>query len=104
MGKIIDITNRLSYEPTFLVIGNESYKVDDRKNTVIEIMQILETNNNGLEVMDEVFKKALGIDNFNKINEQGISFADYQIYFIAIMAALMNLTYEEAEKRFQDSK
>ena len=104
MGRVVDITSKISNEPSFIKIGLNSYKVDDSKNNVIKIMNLLEAGSNELEMIDEVFKLAIGKKGFDEINKTRVSFNDYQVYFIGIMAALINVSYEEAEKRFQDAK
>lgn len=102
MSKVIDISAKLRNEPKFLMVSeNKTYKVDDRKNTVLEINELLGESGGTAEVMDKVIRKTLGDEAFREIEEMELSFDAYQSLFIGIMAAVQNKTYEETEEAFR---
>lgn len=98
-GKVIDITSRISNEPKFVKIGEKSYKVDDRKNTVLEVMQLMDEGGTGVSTIDKALEKLVGKDAVKDFEEY--SLADYQTVFIAVMACVQGVSYEECEKSFR---
>ena len=50
--------------------------------------------------MDKVVKLALGQNAFQEIESMELSFADYKVLFIGIMAGVSDQSYEEVEKNF----
>lgn len=104
MGKIIDISSKLMNEPKFLqVTEDKTYKVDDRKNTVIQMNQILENANGSVESIDKAIKLCLGDKAFKEIEKMDLSMTAYQSLFIGMMALVTNKTYEELEKTFRET-
>lgn len=104
MGKIIDISSKLTNEPKFLqVTSDKNYKVDDRKNTVIKMNQLIAGGSTSIETMDEAIKLCLGAKAFKEIEAMDLSFAAYQSLFIGMMAAVTGNTYDEMESTFRKS-
>ena len=100
MARVIDITSRIKTEPKFIKIGDDSYKVDDRKNTVLEVMQELNSaNGTDVAVMDSVLGKLIGKDAVKKMEEYTLE--NYKTVFIAVMAQVQGVTYEECESSFR---
>ena len=50
--------------------------------------------------MDKAVKLALGQSAFEEIENMELSFADYKVLFIGIMAGVSDQSYEEVEKNF----
>ncbi|BFH16502.1 hypothetical protein J6TS7_31070 [Paenibacillus dendritiformis] len=99
MAKTIDITSRLTNERPVLKLGEgKEYPIDNRKNTVLAIQAKMDAGDGSN--MDEVLEMMLGKEAVKEINESDISFADYQVIFIAALAGAMNQDYEVIEARF----
>lgn len=102
----VNITKHLEDQPKFLKIGpgdENVFKVDDRKNTVLQIQQIL-NDGSGMTEMDKAIELALGKDALKKINEMDLSMTAYQNIFIGMMSAINGQTFEETEKQFRNAK
>lgn len=105
MAKIIDISNKIQNEPKFIYISEElQFKVDDRKNTVLKALALMENGENNVEDMDELIKLVLGKEAFKKINDLDLSFDGYVTIVKAIMSVISNIPLEEFDKRFQNNK
>lgn len=103
MAKTIDITSRLTNERPSLKLGEgKEYQIDNRKNTVLAIQTKMDEGDGSN--MDEVLEMMLGTEAVKEINESDISFADYQVIFIAALAGAMGEDYEAVEARFLASK
>lgn len=103
MGKIIDISAKLINEPKFLqVTADKNYKVDDRKNTVLKINELL-GDGNGVKQIDEAIKICLGEKAFKEIEEMELSITAYQTLFIGMMALITDKSFEEMEKTFRNA-
>lgn len=98
---MIDISKKLSNDKPVIKIaeGNE-YKINNSKNTMLLINQEMQNNKNELEAMDKAVKLALGQSAFEEIENMELSFADYKVLFIGIMAGVSDQSYEEVEKNF----
>ena len=101
MATVIDITNRIKNEEKFIVYNGKSYKVDDRKNTIVKVYAIIE-NASGMsvEMIDEVMKELLGAKAVKDFD--GFTFEDYLVPFFAAMACVQGKTYEEVESSFRE--
>jgi hypothetical protein len=105
MGKL-DISKRISNEPTFLHISDTmEYKVDDSKNTVFKIMEMWNDDKIAeFEKLDNTIKLALGKKAYDEIEKAGFSIDAYKTIAISIMAVISGVTLEEMESRFQDGQ
>lgn len=100
----INISQHLEDAPKFLKIGEGDenvFKVDDRKNTVLKIQEII-NKDNSLGVMDKAMELAIGKEAVKKINELNLSMGAYQNIFIGMMAAISSKSFEEMEKQFRN--
>ncbi|MNO37499.1 hypothetical protein D3C76_275820 [compost metagenome] len=102
MAKTIDITSRLTNERPILKLGDKSYKIDNRKNTVLTIQAKMDEDES--MDLDGVLELALGKQAVKEINESDISFADYQIIFVAALAGALGEDFEVVEARFLKAK
>lgn len=103
MTKTIDITSRLTREKPVLKIGDKEYQIDNSKNAVFTVQAKMDQDIRDT-ALDDVLEILLGKKAVQEINKSDISFADYQIIFIAAMAGAMNEEFEVIEARFQASK
>lgn len=100
MAQVIDITGKIKNQPKYIKIGEKTYKVDDRKNTILEIMQLMDNEGAGnAATMDRVLAKLLDGDAQNDLKEYSLD--DYQTVFIACMAAVQGVSFEECERSFR---
>ena len=102
MATVIDITGKIKNEEKFIVYNGKSYKVDDRKNTIIEVFSIID-NADGASVamIDAVLAKLLGKEAVKDF--EGFAYNDYLVPFFAAMACVQNKSYDEVEKSFRNS-
>lgn len=97
----IDISNRLTNQkPKIKLADGKEYKINNSKNTMLLINQEMQINKNELEAMDKAVKLALGEEAFKEIESMELSFADYKVLFIGIMAGVSDQSYEDVEKNF----
>lgn len=102
MATVIDITSKIKNEEKFIVYNGKSYKVDDRKNTIIEVFSLIDkAEGASVEMIDAVLEKLLGKDAVKDFN--GFSYDDYLVPFFAAMACVQNKSYDEVEKSFRNS-
>lgn len=98
---MIDISKKLSNDkPVIKIAEGKEYKINNSKNTMLLINQEMQNNKNELEAMDKAVKLALGQNAFEEIENMDLSFADYKVLFIGIMAGVSDQSYEEVEKNF----
>lgn len=103
MAKTIDITSKLTNDRPVLKLGEgKEYPIDNRKNTVLTIQAKMDEGDS--PDLDGVLELALGKEAVKEINESDISFADYQIIFIATLAGALGEDYEVIEARFLKAK
>lgn len=96
----MDIASKLSNaRPTLKIAEGMTYEVNNSKNNLLVVNQELKKNNKGeVELIDFTIEKVLGEKALKEINALDLSIADYKVIFIAIMACVSGVTYEEAEK------
>lgn len=102
MANIININNHLKNEQKFIQIGDTRYKVDDSKNTVTKVMAMFESGNSDIDQMEQALEMMLGKEAKKAIDDMNLSFEDYKVPFIAVMACVSGKTYEQAEADFRD--
>ena len=104
MGKIIDISSKLVNEPKFLQVAEgKTYKVDDRKNTVLKMNELLDGGSASAHAIDKAIKLGLGEKAFKEIEAMNLSITAYQSLFIGMMALMMDKSYEDMNKTFRSS-
>lgn len=102
MATVIDITSKIKNEEKFIVYNGKSYKVDDRKNTIIEVFSTIDkAEGASVEMIDAVLTKLLGKEAVKDF--AGFSYDDYLVPFFAAMACVQNKSYDEVEKSFRNS-
>lgn len=102
MATVIDITGKIKNEEKFIVYNGKSYKVDDRKNTIIEVFSAIDNAEGAsVEMIDAVLIKLLGKEAAKDFD--GLSYDDYLVTFFAAMACVQNKSYDEVERSFRNS-
>lgn len=100
MATVIDITGKIKNEEKFIVYNGKSYKVDDRKNTIVKVYALLESMDNAnIEMIDTIMKELLGSEAVKDF--EGFAYEDYLVPFFAAMACVQNKSYEEIEASFR---
>lgn len=102
MATVIDITGKIKNEEKFIVWDSKNYKVDDRKNTILQAYAILNDQEMGIETIDKVMALLIGADAVKDFED--LSYQDYLVPFFAAMACVQNKTYEEVEAAFRNAK
>lgn len=103
MATLIDITGKIKNEQKFIKYGGKTYKVDDRKNTIVEVYALLnEAGGTDIKTVDNIMTKLLGAEALKDFD--GLSFSDYLVPFFAAMACVQNKTYEEIEASFRKTQ
>lgn len=103
MATYIDITGKIKNEKKFIKFGGKTFKVDDRKNTILQVYALINENADASpEMIDKVIELTLGREALKAFNN--LSFGDYLIPFFAVMACVQNKTYEEVEASFRKSR
>ena len=99
---MIDITNKIKNEEKFIVYNGKSYKVDDRKNTIVQVYALIDgADGASVDMIDEVMKLLIGKDAVKDF--ESFHYEDYLVPFFAAMACVQNKTYDEVESSFRKS-
>lgn len=100
MATVIDITGKIKNEEKFIVYNGKSYKVDDRKNTIVKVYALLgDVDDASIDTIDKIMAELLGSEAVKDFD--GLSYEDYLVPFFAAMACVQNKTYEEVEASFR---
>jgi hypothetical protein len=103
MATVIDITNKIKNEEKFIVYNGKSYKVDDRKNTIVKVYAIIDqAAGANVEMIDTVMKELLGKEAVKDFD--GLNYEDYLVPFFAAMACVQGKSYEEVEASFRKTE
>ena len=98
MAKIINISDKLSFEKPCIQVGEKTYTVNDSLETVMKFEEVY--GDGDTTSMLECLKVALGKEAYKELDFEKMSFRNIQVWFLAINAAMQDLTYEETESRF----
>lgn len=103
MATLIDITDKIKNETKFIKYGDKTYKVDDRKNTIIKVYSIIDQAAGAdVQMIEQVMKELLGKEAAKDFD--GLSFEDYMVPFFAVMACVQGKSYEEVEASFRKTE
>ena len=102
MAKVINITDKLDYDKPKVVVGEKEYEVN---NTIEAVLKFEENmgNANTVEGMQKVLEISLGKEAAKDFTVKENTVKNFRTLTIAILAAMQDVEYEEAEKRFQNS-
>lgn len=98
MAKIINISDKLSNEKPCIQVGDNTYTVNDSLETVMKFEEMYGSGDS--QGMLECMKIALGSSAYKELKFEKMSFSNIQVWFIAIMAAMQGMSYDEVENRF----
>lgn len=98
MSKIINITDKFSNEQPSIQIGDKIYPVN---NGISAMLAFEEAATGGVDGILNAMKGALGEKAYKEIGVPDLSFANIKVLASAVLAAMTDITYEEAAARFQ---
>lgn len=98
MAKIINISDKLSSEKPCIQVNDKIYPVNDSLETVLKFEEI--AGEGDTQSMLEGIKAAIGSKAYTEMKFEKMSFKNLQVWFLAVMAAMQDMTYEEVEARF----
>lgn len=98
MAKIINISDKLSHDKPCIQVGDKTYQVNDSLETVLKFEEVY--GDGDTQSMLECMKVAIGAQAYKDLKFEKMSFKNIQVWFIAIMAAMQDVPYEELESRF----
>lgn len=108
MAHIIDITARLTASIPKIKIGEKEYDVNDNKNTVIKVQNMLTSSKDDDSSFDSLIKAVemlLGKKAVVEIEKEmpgtTTRISQLKVLFVAIMALVEGVDYEVVEARFQ---
>ena len=103
MAKLYAMDERLLTEKPEIRIGDRVYAVDNRMRTFEAMNGALnEPGGNGRE-FEIVLRHALGEKAYEEISDMDLSFPAMHRVVVLIMAAMQDITEEQAESRFQNA-
>lgn len=98
MAKIINISDKLSFDKPCIQVGDKTYTVNDSLETVMKFEEVY--GDGDTHSMLECLKVALGQEAYDELAFEKMAFKNIQVWFLAINAAMQDMTYEETESRF----
>ena len=100
MARIINVSDKLTSEKPKIIVGEKEYEVDDSLLAVLRFEECISQGINQNTTTSAV-EIALGKKAANDLDVKSMSLTNFNVLTIAIYAAMQDVTYEEAEARFQ---
>lgn len=107
MAKFYALDKALICDGPEIRIGEKIYRVDDRKKTVVKMMEMtrkMSSEEQSFELMDKTVEMGLGKTNAKEIADMNLSFAAYTKLVQLITSAMIGEDPEKLDDRFQDGK
>ena len=98
MAKIINISDKLSKDKPKIKIGEKIYPVNDSMATVLEFEELATLGTS--DSMMKAIELSLGKEAMAELDMISMSIGNFKVMTTAILAAMQDLTYDEAEARF----
>ena len=103
MAKIYTTEGKLLCDTPQIEIGGKLFAVDNRKSTYDKIQEAIEKSNGKSEeriILEHAFGKA----QMKEIDAMELSVKGYMTLLTYVHAAIFDISYEEAEARFQKAQ
>ena len=100
MGKIYTLDGKYLTERPDIRIGDRLFAVDDRKKTVQRLIEMSNSDNIGIDTIDDAIRLGMGNEVANEIEEMDLSFAAYSRIFELLIAAATGQAVPEDGARF----
>ena len=104
MARNIDLSNKLSNERPTIIIGGNTYTVNDEKTNVLLMNEKLKKGESASEVIDKTISLLLGKKALKEIDEMGLGLSQYTIIFYGLIACVNDISIEEAQERFRQQQ
>ena len=98
MAKIINISDKLSKDKPKIMVGESVYVVDDSMDVVLQFEELATTATS--ESMLKAIEISMGKEAVEELDIKHMSISNFRVITTAILAAMQDLTYEDAEARF----
>ncbi|MGF6358073.1 hypothetical protein ABIE27_006038 [Paenibacillus sp. 4624] len=98
MSQVINITDKFSKELPSIQIGDKLYPVN---NGVSAMMAFEAAATGGTSGILKALEGAFGKKAYKEMGIEDMSMGNILVLSSAVLAAMMNITYEEANARFQ---
>ena len=104
MARNIDLSNKLSNDRPTIIIGGNTYTVNDEKTNVLLMNEELKKGGSASEVIDKTISLLLGKKALKEIDEMGLGLSQYTIIFYGLIACVNDISIEEAQERFRQQQ
>lgn len=101
MAKVIDITPKLTNEAPVVKLWGKEYTADTRKNTVLELYQMMDKSSGTPDDMCKGIEMILGKDAIKAIDTENLYFADLKTVFYGALAAATDEPLDDIINRFR---
>lgn len=98
MSKIINITDKFSKDLPSIQIGEKQYPVN---NGISAMLAFEEAATGGIAGVLKALEGAFGKKAYKEIGIEEMSMANIMVVSSAVLAAMTDISYEEAAARFQ---
>lgn len=98
MSNVINITDKFSKDLPSIQIGDKLYPVN---NGISAMLAFEEAATGGIAGILKALEGAFGKKAYKEMDVEGMSMGNIMVLASAVLAAMMNITYEEANARFQ---
>jgi len=100
----LNITEKLQSDFPELELRDKTFRIDNRKDTVLAYTEKDFSGQKTGDLMEEIIRHFAGEKALKEIQSmKDLSFHDYETIIYAIMSLAMEITFEEAQKRFHSS-
>jgi len=104
MAKIYATDGKLLVETPQIQIGDKLFAVDNRKSSYDAMQKAVNENiekDSGISDEDLIIKHTLGDKQFKEVKAMDLSVVGYMNLIMYIQASILDITFEDAQKRFQ---
>ena len=98
MSKIINITDRLSKEKPVIQIGEKTYPVENGMSMVLKFEELATESTS--DSMLKAIELTIGKEACDDLDIKNWSLGNFKVLTTSILAAMQDITYDEAEARF----
>ena len=102
MAKIINITDKMDFDQPKLVIGGKEYDVQNSVKGVLKFDE--ELKDLSVDSFTASLTVALGEEAVKELKVTELSFPNLKILMIAVLALMQDMSYEDADARFQGTE
>lgn len=101
-SNVMDISGRIDNAPKVLKITEDKkFVINDDKNTIIKVVAIAKKKDRSEEDVEDIIKLLLGDEGYEELQKMNLSYHNYEVVLTGLLAMISNISYEEAESRFQ---